>query len=125
ALEQRERIERERQVVVARLQAEASEIEEFIRSAQRAIEREKEELRSALRVERSAGAAGGTLVDLDAARRQGAAALGQIRTAQQAALRLAGVLKRLDNARLDLLEAARQRKAVELLRDRRYEAWKL
>lgn len=125
ALEQRERVERERQVVVAQLQAEASQLEEFIRGRQRQIEQEKEELRQALVSERAAGASGGMIVDLDAARRQGAAALGRIREAQQAALRLAGVLRRLDKARLDLLEAARQRKAVELLRDRRYEAWKL
>src|SRR5690606_889817 len=122
ALEQRQRAERDRQLVVAGLQHEATEIEDFIRATQKEIIREKEELRTALHVERAAGSAPeAMLVDLDAARRQGSAALGKIREAQQAAIRLAGVLKRLDSARLDLLEAARQRKAVELLRDRRYE----
>jgi flagellar biosynthesis chaperone FliJ len=123
ALEQREREERNRQMVVAQLQRESLEIEDAIRRTQTGIVREKEALRDALRAER-AGGLGGVLVDLDAARRQGAATLGKIREAQQAAIKLAGVLKRLDSARLDLLEAARERKAVELLRDRRYEAWK-
>ncbi|MEM9560896.1 MAG: flagellar FliJ family protein, partial [Planctomycetota bacterium] len=44
--------------------------------------------------------------------------------AQAAVVRLAGVYERLDRARLELLEAATARRAVELLRDRRLEAWK-
>ncbi|MFG0285418.1 MAG: hypothetical protein ACF8R7_13455 [Phycisphaerales bacterium JB039] len=119
ALEQRQREERDRQIVVARLQREASELEERIRAIQSQIVQEKRDLAAALDAERAGGR-----IDLDAARRQGAAALAQIRIAQQDALQLAGVLRRLDGARLDLLDAARRRKAVELLRDRRYEQWK-
>lgn len=119
ALDQREREERDRQLVVAQLQREATALEERIRALQGEIVREKEELRRALVAER-----GGTRVDLGAARRQGAASLAKIRQAQQGAIELAGVLRRLDSARLDLLEAARRRKAVELLRDRRYDEWK-
>jgi flagellar export protein FliJ len=119
ALEQRQRLERDRQIVVAQLQREASLLEDRIRVIQGEIVREKQELRSAVDAERAGG-----VVDLASARRQGAASLARIREAQGLALQLAGMLKRLDQARLDLLEAARRRAAVQMLRDRRYDEWK-
>lgn len=39
-------------------------------------------------------------------------------------VRLAGVEKQIEAARLRLLEATRARKAMEILRDRRYQQWK-
>ena len=45
-------------------------------------------------------------------------------TAQRTVLELAGLLRRLESARAELLEAAKRRKAVELLKDRRFEEWR-
>ena len=42
--------------------------------------------------------------------------------AQRSAMELAGILKRLDAARTDLLKATADRKAVQLLKDRAHEA---
>ncbi|MHC4909881.1 MAG: flagellar export protein FliJ [Planctomycetota bacterium] len=50
--------------------------------------------------------------------------LHQMRHAQRLVLELAGVDKRLEVARGVLIEAARRRRAVEMLRERRFEAWK-
>ena len=57
-------------------------------------------------------------------RRQASTALDLVARAQQAVLRLAGVHKQLDVARLELLEATTRRKAVESLKDKRFEEWK-
>ncbi len=55
---------------------------------------------------------------------QAAAAFSLDTRARQEVFRLAGLHKRLEAARAELLRAATARKAVELLRDRRWEAWK-
>jgi flagellar export protein FliJ len=47
-----------------------------------------------------------------------------IASAQRAVVRLAGVQKRLEMARLDLIAATAERRGVEVLRERRFEAWK-
>ena len=44
-------------------------------------------------------------------------------TSESPAAQLAGVHKRLEAARARLLEAVRERRAIERLRERRYEAW--
>lgn len=119
-LDQRTQAERQRQLQVAGLEAERLRLESEIRECQRRIESAREELRRALGAERT----GPGSADLLAARRQAAASLHLLAQAQQAALRLAGVLSRLDRARADLLGATIARKAVEALRDRRLTAWK-
>ena len=77
---------------------------------------ERDELRAVL--------AGGRAVDLGAAKLQASASLNAVARTQQLALKLAGAHRRVEHARQELLEAARQRRAVELLREKRFEAWK-
>src|SRR5690349_7684996 len=113
-LRHRRMIEREKQSAVAELETQRVRLENGIRDCQRAVAREKGELTGRL-----------TEADLRGARWQAAAAMRLIAAAQRAALELAGVLKRLEFARADLLEAAKRRKAVELLRERRFEEWRL
>src|SRR5262249_51621641 len=67
---------------------------------------------------------GPAMLDLRGVRFQAGAALRLITLAQRAVLRLAGVHKKLDAARLELLEATTRRKAVGALRERRLEEWK-
>ena len=119
--------ERQRQLVVAQIESQRVALEDQIRAAQRAIRDSKEALRDRLHAERSRselGDAAPAPVDLRSARQEAAGALAMVARAQHLAIRLAGVHERLDAARLELLAAAKDRKAVETLRDRRYEAWK-
>lgn len=109
--------ERRCQVVVAGIERRRAELEERIREMQRALVGSREDLREHL------GASAGA-VDLRGVRLQASASLGLLGKAQRAVFELAGVHRRLDAARLDLLRAATRRKAVEALRDRRLEAWK-
>ena len=64
-------------------------------------------------------------VDARALRMQSHAALGLMREAQAAAIALAGLGKRIQGARTKLDNARSRRRAVEILRERRYEEWKL
>ncbi len=118
-LEHRAMLEREKQLVVAGLETQRLEAEERIRSYQAAIAAGKDDLR-----ERLAGAKDGAAVDLRPVRAQAAAALHLVGRARQAVLHLAGVHQRLSAARLELLEATTRRKAVEVLKHRRYERWR-
>ncbi len=52
------------------------------------------------------------------------AALQVMRQGQRLVLQLAGVHKRLEEARADLLAATQRRRALELLRDQRLEQWR-
>ncbi len=117
-LEQRTRQERERQKAVATLQRQRVALEEEIRGCQRAIDQEKADLRMLL------GAGGGGAVDLRGARLQASTSLHHMARAQRAVLKLAGVHKQIAHARTDLLEATKRRKAVENLKERRFEQWK-
>ena len=112
-LEHRKMIEQQKQRAVAELQAQRLRLEGAIRQCELAIRQERTELKGLL-----------TEADIRGARWQAAAAIRLVATAQRTALELAGVLKRLEMARAELLEAAKRRKAVELLRDRRFEEWK-
>jgi flagellar FliJ protein len=113
-LRHRRNIEREKQRAVAELETQRVRLENDIRECQQGLERERGELTGRL-----------TEADLHGVRWQAAAAMRLIVAAQRAALELAGVMKRLGVARADLLEAAKRRKAVELLRERRFDEWKL
>lgn len=119
-LDHRTAVERQRQRDVAALEAQRVGLEEEIRGYRMRIESAREELRRALGSEQG----GPGSADLLAARREAAASLHLIARAQQAARRLAGVLSRLDRARAELIRATVDRKAVEALRQRRFEAWK-
>lgn len=64
------------------------------------------------------------MVDIASLRLQAAAALGAVREAQQLVLQLAGVRQRMEATRGELLEAAKARRAIELLKERRFARWK-
>lgn len=118
-LKQRRAVERAKQLAVAAIERERLALEDVIRSMQRQIVREKEDLREQL-----VAARGGARVDLRSVRLQAGASLDAVAKTQRAVLQLAGVHARLDTARLQLLDAATKRKSVEMLRERRLEEWK-
>lgn len=115
-LRMRHRAEREKQAALAAAQQERLTLEDAVREMQARIVGERDELRAVL--------AGGRAVDLGAAKLQASASLNAVARTQQLALKLAGAHRRVEHARQELLEAARQRRAVELLREKRFEAWK-
>lgn len=113
-LQQREWIEIERQRAVAALEDQRLRLENQIRQCHRAIVAE--------RIEQGGFLSQG---DLRSARLQAAAAQGLDAAARRAVLELAGVHQRLETARAQLVEAMKERKAVELLRQRRLDEWNL
>ncbi len=117
-LKQRLAEEREHQLAVAALEREKSLLESSIRAHQRELSIERDELRDQL-------ASGPATLDLRGVRFQAGASLRLIALAQRAVLQLAGLHKRIDAARLKLLEATMRRKGVEMLKERRLEEWKL
>lgn len=119
-LKQRLAAEREKQLAVAALERERVDLESVIRGYQADLTQEKQELREQLATEKG----GPTSLDLRGVRFQAGAALRLITLAQRAVLQLAGIHKKLDRARLELLEATTRRKAVETLKERRYEEWR-
>ena len=117
-LKQRLAEEREHQLAVAALEREKSLLESSIRAHQRELSIERDELRDQ-------HASGPATLDLRGVRFQAGASLRLIALAQRAVLQLAGLHKRIDAARLKLLEATMRRKGVEMLKERRLEEWKL
>lgn len=115
-LEHRRRIERDHRVAVASIEAERAAIESEMRDLGARADRSRAGLRDAL-------APGGGAVDAHAARWQAASAMSLDARARQLAVKLAGVLKRLEAARVLLVDASKDRRAVERLRERRYEAF--
>lgn len=112
-LQHRIRLEQEQQRVVAELETSRAALESAIRSCQDGLVRERAEMRAVLAAN-----------DIRGARFQAGAATRLVGSAQRAVLELAGVHKRLEGARAMLLEATKRRKAVELLKDRRFEEWR-
>lgn len=110
----RKREERDHQLVVADLQRNRVTIELAIESIQRAITEAKNDLRDRLT---------GAVADARTLRFQAASTLTLQSKAQEQAIRLAGVYKRIETARAALAHAAARRRAVELLKEQRYEAW--
>lgn len=96
---------------VARIERERLAIEERLRRQQHLIGAGKDELREHLT---------GSL-HMPRLRGQAASALRGMRQAHRLVLELAGVHHRLEAARSVLLEATKRRRALELLRERRYE----
>lgn len=128
-LEQRERVEEQRQLIVAEFEKQRLVIEDRIRGFQRGIYAAKQDLRDRLNAQqdpeglltRTNGSRG---ISLNAVRMQANASLQLVARAQQAVLELSYVHQRLDAARLELLKAAADRKAVELLKAGRLQEWK-
>jgi len=121
-LEQRRGVERTKQLAVAQLETTRMGIEETIRGHQRQLVREQADLREHLASEQTSREHRG--VDLRTVRMQASASLHLVAKAQQSVIQLAGVHHRLDAARLELIEATTRRRAVEVLKERRFEAWK-
>lgn len=114
-IKQRAAIERAKQLALAQAQIEQSRIEDEIRACQRGIDDEKRAMRDVL--------VPGRAVSTIDARMQMSASLQLMVKAQRGAIRLAGAMKRVEQARADLLAATTAKKAVEKLKERRYEAW--
>lgn len=110
----REREERDRQIDVANLERDRRDIEERLRERQASITDGQRELRSSM-VGR---------LDINALRAHAARSVELDRCARQIVLELAGVHRRLETAREALREARRAKRAIELLKERRYKAWK-
>ncbi|MCB9848434.1 MAG: flagellar FliJ family protein [Phycisphaeraceae bacterium] len=123
-LDLRKRQERDAQIAFSAIDRERAALESQIRGYQRTIVGFKRDLRVALAGERAGDGEPGAPVTLHDVRSQAGASLMVMGKAQAAVIQLAAVHKRLDAAREALLEAARARKAVEMLRERRYEQWK-
>ncbi len=113
-LKARRRSEETFQRDVAGIERERMRLEEILRGHQRNLVSNKDVLR--------AGLTG--LIEVRDLRLQANSSLQVMRRAQQIVLELAGVYKRLEAARTRLIEAARRRRAIEFVRDRRYEQWK-
>ena len=120
-LDQRKREEEDIQRRVAVLERQRLDQESLIREFQIENIEERSGLRRTLRAELGSGEP--AAVDLFSARLSANAALHMIARAQRAVLVLAGIHEKLDAERLRLLDAARRRKSLEILRDRRYEEW--
>jgi flagellar export protein FliJ len=106
--------EQARQRAVADIERERLYLEETLRSHQAHIAEGKDSLRENL-VGR---------IDPAMLRLHASASLSVMRAAQRIVLELAGVHNRLNAARSELIESARRRRAIELLRERRLEQWK-
>lgn len=120
-LRQRLHAEKAQMTLVAEIEHERMAIESEIRACQRSIVEEKRDLAERLGTERVGG---GHAVDLRAVRVQANASLHLIGKAQRSVIRLKGVHDRLDVARLELLDRTTKRRAIEMLKEKRYEAWK-
>lgn len=113
-LKVRKRAEERAQLALAALDRQRLELEETLRRRQEEIRREKDALRGRLVGD----------LDVRGLRLQAGSSVHLVRKAQQAVLALAGLHWRLGEARAALVEAARSRRAMELLRERRYGEWK-
>ena len=122
-LDQRERVEQEKQLRVAELERERIVVETKLRQCQHDIQNAKLDLRSRLGWA-AEGGSGGVMVVIPEVRAQAGASLHLEAMARQAAMELAGAYRRVERARLDLMHAATARRAVELLREKRLEEWR-
>lgn len=111
----RRREEQQRQKVLAGILREQAALETAYREAEQLALSEEQDLRDRL---------GHGPVDLRGARTQGNAIVHARSRARLIALKLTGVMKQAEQARRSLAEAVAERRAVELLRERQYEAWR-
>jgi flagellar FliJ protein len=110
----RRQVERERQRAVADFERQRLRIEDSLRRMQAEIAGNRRQLRGELI---------GTL-NAQALRMHAASSIHHMRQAQRLVLELAGLQRNLDASRSALVEAARNRRAIELLRERRLTQWK-
>ena len=124
ALEQRRRVERERQLSVAKIEMARVQAEDRVRAVQQRLTTERDDMR-ALLSSRERGAGERALVSVNSVRLQATAGLHGLAELRTLAIELAGILKRLETARTQLMAAAVARKAVEKLREQQLNRWKL
>lgn len=110
-LDQRERLEQDAQQKVAALEAERLTHEQGLRDIQRELLASREMLRTQLQRP-------GDGASLAGVRLQSNAILHVTIKAQRKAIELAGALKRLEEARKELIAASAARKAVQMLKDK-------
>ncbi len=113
-LKHRHRLEGDKQRALAVLDRRRLEIENHIREMQQRIVENKAELGRSL-----IGA-----VDTSAIRAQAAMSMQLDAQTRRLVLVLAEVYRRIERARAELLEARTRAKAIDRLRDRRYEDWR-
>jgi flagellar FliJ protein len=113
-LEARRQHEQTKQRLMAAIERDRLHLEDALRQHQANLAEGKQHLRNQLV---------GT-VNAAALRVQANASIQVGRKAQRTVLELAGVHRRLDAARAELIEAARRRRAIELLREKRLAQWK-
>jgi len=113
-LKARRLVEQSHQRIVAQIDRERIQLEENLRRHQMHITQGKQSLQGHLVGK----------IDAHALRMHAAASIHLMREAQRIVLELAGVHRRQEAARAELIEASRRRRAVELLRERRFEQWK-
>lgn len=113
-LKARSRVEQQFQLPVAQIERERIKLEDKLRAKQTSLTGGKEELREQL----------SGLIDVRSLRYRANMAQQIMRDAQKLVLELAGVHNRLFVARGKLIEAARSRRAIELVREKRYEQYK-
>lgn len=106
--------ERERQRDVAVLENRRRELEEALRRQQRLVLSGKHDLRESL----------SGLLDMTALRDEAATTVHALRAAQRLVLELAGIHRKIESARAKLIESSRERRAIELLRERRLADWR-
>lgn len=124
-LKQRKAVERQRMLALGELERARLALEERIRGYQRQAEQERDELRDQLVSVRAArGTDEPVALNFSGVRFQASSSLKLIAKAQQAVLQLAGVHRQIDAARVALLEAVTQRRAVEVLKESHYEQWR-
>ena len=114
-LDVRLRAEREERRRVGELETARRRLEDGLRRRQAQIGEARNQLR-----DRLAGP-----IDASSLRGQANASLAEMRDAQRVVLELAGIHRRLEAVREDLRAASRARRAVELLKERRFETWRL
>ncbi|MBY0113915.1 MAG: flagellar export protein FliJ [Phycisphaerales bacterium] len=119
-IKQRLAIERQKQLVLADLERMRLVLEDKLRGFQSSITAEKNDLRDSLSPANPSAAT----VDLSRVRMQANMSLHLVAKAQQTVFQLAALHRRLEVARKDLLAATTRRKAVEKLKERRYELWR-
>jgi flagellar export protein FliJ len=111
----RRHAEQDARRVVAVLERERLKLENELRRHQQQIMSEKQQMR---------GSMTGSL-DMRSLRQTAGVTLHEIRKAHQVVLQLAGVSQRMDSARSELLRTLTRRRAIELLREKRFDQWKV
>ncbi len=112
-LKARRLAEQSHQRIVAGIERERMALEESLRLQQQHIAEAKDALHTGLLGR----------IDVPALRMNAASTMQLMRHAQRVVLELAGVHRRLDAARSELIEAARHRRAIEILRENRLYEW--